>query len=74
MCKTDCHYMNGSDITPVENAATVRVPRNQCESGYAIPAQQYLVAIEGYECPQNQCRQCEDEWRAHYICKHRAGG
>ena len=29
VCKTDCRYVNGSDVTPVEGAATVRVARRQ---------------------------------------------
>ena len=70
VCKTDCSYVNGSDVMPVENAASVKVPRNQCVSGRTIPAQQYLVADGGYECNETQCKQCENKWKSYHICKY----
>ena len=45
VCKTDCVYVNGSDVIPIENATSIRVPRNQCRSEYAFPAKQYLVVL-----------------------------
>ena len=71
ICKTDCQYVTGSDVMPLEGALSVEVPRNQCESGWAIPAQQYLLAVGGYECNQTSCRECEDKWNTQlYICKY----
>ena len=70
VCKPDCLYLNGSDVILVEDAASIRVPRNQCRSGYAFPAaKQYLVAVEGFECNETWCSQCENKWIPQYMCK-----
>ena len=71
VCKTDCQYVAGSDVMPVEGVLSVKVPRNQCESGWAIPAQQYLLAVGGYKCNKTSCRVCEDKYNTElYICKY----
>ena len=69
VCKTDCVYVNGSEVIPIENATYIQVSRNQCRSEYAFPAKQYLVAVGGFECNETWCRQCEDKWIPRYICK-----
>ena len=70
VCKTDCRYVNSWDMIEIENATSVRVPPNQCRSEYAFPAaNQYLVAVEGFECNETWCSQCENKWIPSYICK-----
>ena len=71
VCKTDCLYVNSSDVILIENATYIRVPRNQCRSEYAFPAKQYLVAVGGFECNETWCSQCEDKWIPRYICKNK---
>ena len=68
-CVNECQYVNATNVTQVENARPVRVPRNQCESQYAVPAEQYLEAVGGYECNETQCTPCEDTMITNYICK-----
>ena len=71
VCKTDCLYVNGSDVILIENATSIRVPRNQCRSEYAFPAaKQYIVAVGGFDCNETWCSQCENKWIIRYICKN----
>ena len=68
-CVSECQYVNTRNVIHIENARPVRVPQNQCESQYALPAEQYLEAVGGYECDETHCRPCENTTITHFICK-----
>ena len=69
-CVSECQYVNNTNVTHIENKTLVRVPESQCESQYAVPAEQYLEAVGGYECNETHCRPCENKTITHYICKN----